>query len=469
LLAAAVFVPPPGELSPAAWRTAMLGLMMAALWVTELVPVAATALLPIALFPALGVADLSATTSPYADPMVFLFLGGFVIALAMERCGLHRRIALHVVAVVGRRGRRAVVAGFLVATAFLSMWVSNTATALMMLPIAVSVGEVLGAGEGEPDAAAAGGTARGGFLAALMLAIAYGANIGGMGTLVGTPPNALMAAYLEQTHGIEVGFAGWMLIGVPVVLAGLPISYFVLTRLAFWVPAGGAGAGAAVRRELQKLGPVSRAEATVAVVFVATALAWVSRPLLEGWAPGLSDTGIAVAAAFLLFLLPVGGGDFAMDWEWARRLPWGVLLLFGGGLSLAAAVKSTGLAGSIGGAAARLAGVPEVAMVAVLVVVMLAVTELASNTATTAAFLPVVGAVAAGAGYPAGALVAPVTLAASGAFMLPVGTPTNAVVFGSDRLTMGQMVRAGVWLNLGFALLLPLVVPPLWRLAFGGQ
>ncbi|MDG2124698.1 MAG: DASS family sodium-coupled anion symporter [Verrucomicrobiales bacterium] len=449
----------PWGLEVAAWRTACVGLAMAVLWVTEVLPIPVTALLPILLFPLLGVADIGAATAPFGHKMVFLYFGGFVVALAMERWGLHRRIALRTIAMVGTSGRRLIL-GFMVACAFLSMWVSNTATTLMMLPIALSVVGVVC-----DDAEGKGGNR--GLELALLLGIAYSASIGGMATLIGTPPNALLAGYLADQHGVVIGFAEWMLVGLPLVIIGLPLAYVVLTRVAFKVEAGCGCDGEAeahVRGEIAGLGKMSRAERWVALVFVLTALSRAFRPLLAKIVPGLSDTGIAVGAAVVLFALPSGKGGGVMDWETTKRLPWGVLLLFGGGLSLAAAVKSSGLAEAIGQGVGGETWLGAFWLTAVMVVVVLLLTELTSNLATTAAFLPVVGAVASGIGMDVASLAAPVALAASGAFMLPVATPPNAVVFGSGRVPLREMVRAGVWLNVSFAVLMILLVPKLLKM-----
>lgn len=459
LVAAWATAEPPWGLEVMAWRTACVGLAMAVLWVTEVLPIPVTALLPILLFPLLGVADIAAATAPFGHKMVFLYFGGFVVALAMERWGLHRRIALRTISMVGTSGRRLIL-GFMVACAFLSMWVSNTATTLMMLPIALSVVGVVC-----EDADGKGG--KRGLELALLLGIAYSASIGGMATLIGTPPNALLAGYLAEQHGVVIGFAEWMMVGLPVVIIGLPLAYFVLTRVAFKVDAGCGCDGDAekhVRGEIAGLGRMSPAERWVAAVFALTALSWAFRPLLAKVVPGLSDTGIAIGAAVILFALPSGKGGGVMDWETTKRLPWGVLLLFGGGLSLAAAVKSSGLAEAIGQGVGGETWLGAFWLTAVMVVVVLLLTELTSNLATTAAFLPVVGAVASGLGMDVASLAAPVALAASGAFMLPVATPPNAVVFGSGRVPLREMVRAGVWLNVSFAILMILLVPKLLKI-----
>ena len=448
LFAALLLLPPPDGLSLPAWRTAAMAVLMAVWWASEALPVAATALLPLVLVPLLGIGDMDAAAAPFANPLIFLFLGGFVLALAMQRWNLHRRIALAVVARSGRRPE-GLIAGFMGATAFLSMWVSNTATTMMMLAIAVSVvGVVVRA---PADAAPAPAAARN-FATALMLGIAYAASIGGLATLIGTPPNALLAAFVAERTGTEIGFARWMAVGLPVSLLLLPAAWALLVRLVF--PCAGAHTPdvAAIAEMRRAMGRPGAAERRVAVVFALAALAWIGRPFLALVPPldRLSDPTIAVAAALALFLIPSGTvkGQTLMNWDWARRLPWGTLILFGGGLSLANAVAASGLAAWIGAALGGLAAWPSLLLVAAVAGIVLLLTELTSNTATTATFLPVIAALAAGAGLAPLLLLVPAALAASCAFMLPVATPPNAIVHGSGHVTLPQMVRAGLWLNL---------------------
>lgn len=433
-------LPAPEGLSPEGWKVVAVAALMIVWWITEAIPVPATALAPVALLPVLGAVKVGAAASPYGDPIIFLFLGGFVLALAMERCNLHRRIALNIVAKTGSRQDR-IVGGFMIATAFVSMWVSNTATAVMMLPVAMSVVGLMDQQEKSDR-----------FALSLMLAIAYAASIGGVATLIGTPPNALLAGALNQTYGYDLGFARWMIIGTPVALAMLLAAWLLLTRFAIRLDAVEvADAGAMIRREVDALGSWSRAEIRVGVIFLVTAFAWIFRTVLDDYVPGLNDSSIAILAALALFLVPSGDekGGALIDWESARRLPWGVLVLFGGGLSLAAAVSSTGLdswIGSLLGAAAS--PLPLIGVVIVVAAVVLILTEFTSNTATAAAFIPLLAALAVNLGENPLLLTVPAALAASMAFMLPVATPPNAIVFGSGRVTIPQMARAGVWLNL---------------------
>ncbi len=465
---AVLAAPPPAGLDPAGWRTAALAVLMATWWLTEALPLPATSLLPIALLPLVGAGSIREATSPYANPIIFLFLGGFLIAIAMERWALHRRIALAILARVGARPG-SIVWGFMLATAFLSLWVSNSAVALMMLPIGLSVVGFVGpAGERSPQDAGAPPPdvtrpppdvtrpPPDGFAVALMLGIAYAANIGGMGTLVGTPPNALLAGFLQTSYGIEIGFAQWMVLGIPLVLVALPTVFLVLTRRLVRLGPERPGARERILAERASLGSITRAECRVALVFALAAVLWVTRPLLDGWLPGLTDAGIAVGCGLLLFLVPSGEGTgrALLDWEAAERLPWGVLILFGGGLSLASAIDRTGLNTWLGGGAAGLSHWPVWMFVLAVTAVVVILTELTSNTATAAAFLPIVGAAALEMGWDPVLLAVPAALAASCAFMLPIATPPNAVVYGSGRVTVGQMARAGAWANVIMTLLI---------------
>jgi solute carrier family 13 (sodium-dependent dicarboxylate transporter), member 2/3/5 len=461
---ALLLLEPPAGMSLPAWRTAAAGLLMAIWWMTEAIPIAATALTPLVLFPLLGILTIGATAAPYANPVIFLFLGGFVIALAMQRHDLHRRIAITVVRALGVRPHMLVL-GFMAATAFLSMWVSNTATAVMMLPIGLSVIQLL---RGD----AAGAPADAGFATALMLGIAYAASVGGLATLIGTPPNALLAAYMLGTYGVQIGFAQWLLVGLPLVIVSLPLCWLLLTRVAFPIRLREIPGGAdVIRAEHDRLGPVTVAQRRIGALFVITALLWIFRPLLDRYVSGLSDTSIAIAAALATFIVPVDlkRGEFLLDWPAAERLPWGVLLLFGGGLALADAVTRTGLAEWIG---AQLAGVqawPIVVVIVLVTAIVILLTELTSNTATAAAFLPLVASLAIGLGQNPLLLLVPAAIAASCAFMLPVATPPNAIVYGSGYVTMPQMTRAGILLNLLFLLLIPLLVYTVVLFAFGAE
>lgn len=443
-------LPQPEGLSAEGQRVAAVAVLMATWWMTEALPLAATALIPIVLFPALGILPAGEATAPYANHLIFLFMGGFFIALSMQRWGLHRRIALSVVALVGTEARTLVL-GFMLATAFLSAWISNTATTVMMLPIGAAILGLL-----EKDESGNLGTA-------LMLGIAYAASIGGVATLIGTPPNAVFAAAVDELLGRTIGFLEWMYVGVPLMAVMLPITWWLLVRVLFPLPTG-VGAGAAAKtvigRERAALGRMGRGERTTAIIFTLTALAWVLRapkefgdiviPGIETYLPLVSDSTIAMAGALALFAIPVSleRGEFTLDWEWATRIPWGVLLLFGGGLSLAHAFEVSGLATWIGDQVASFGALPTMGLVALVAVIFLLLTELTSNTATATMGMPIMAGVAAGVGADPLTLMAAAALASSMAFMLPVATPPNAIVFGSGRITIAQMVRAGVWLNM---------------------
>lgn len=443
-----LILPPPAELGIEAWRVAALGLLMASWWISEAIPIPATGLLPIVALPLMGISSIGQATAPYANPLIFLFMGGFMIALAMQRWHLHRRIALNIIAVVGTSPRQ-IVLGFMIAAAFLSMWVSNTATALMMLPIAMSVIAL----NGKPASVETLDEALKPFGIALVLGIAYACNIGGLGTLIGTPPNALMAGFMLEAHGVEIGFGQWMLVGLPLVIIGIPLAWLILTRVCYPIALtklpGGSDVLASERR---RLGRVSGPELRVALVFACTAGLWIFRPLLEALLPGLSDAGIAIGAALALFLLPSGDpkAGSLLDWESVRDLPWGILILFGGGLSLAAAVTQSGLDQAIGQLVLGFEHWPTLLLLALTVVTIILLTEMTSNTATAAAFLPILAAGAIGLAENPLLFVIPAALAASCAFMLPVATPPNAIVYGSGLLTVPIMVRAGIWLNLLF-------------------
>lgn len=443
LLVGAMLLPAPAGMSDSAWLCAALALWMALWWGTEAIAIPATALLPLLLAPIIGLSPLKAVAAAYAHPIVFLFMGGFMLGLAMQRWQLHRRLALIILCRVGAEPRRQI-AGFMVATGFLSMWVSNTATSVMMLPIAMSVIGLL------PESL---GAARRNYAIALLLAIAYSASIGGMATLIGTPPNALLAAYLQNSHGIEVGFAQWMGLALPLSLLMLAICWRLLCRRDFRGVADYSNADIS-RQALIEMGPITTAERRVAIIFCAAAVAWIGRPFAQQLLPGLSDTGIALAAALSLFVIRSGvPGSALLDWKTTEKLPWGVLLLFGGGLALAALIGSSGLAEWIASRFEQLAALPLALVLLLIVSVMIFLTELTSNTATTAAFLPLLGALAVAQGISPLLFCCAAALAASCAFMMPVATPPNAVVFGSGELEIRDMMRAGFALNLvGIAL-----------------
>ena len=451
LLVMTFMFPAPGGMSVQAWHCAGLAMLMAVFWATEALPIPVTSLLPLVLAPLLGLVSLESAASPYAHPVIFLFMGGFVLGLAMERWNLHRRIALVTMLAAGTGERRQVI-GFMVATAFISMWVSNTATTIMMLPIGLSVITMM---QNEHRT-------QGQFPTALLLAIAYGASIGGLATLIGTPPNALLAAFLQEQYNVEIGFAQWLILG-------LPVSILMLLITGWWLSQGGyqlrqkenETIRQSLQQQLQELGPLSTGEKMVAGIFSLTAAGWIFRPIILDLFPALplTDTTIALCGAILLFLIPVRWSQlsFLMGWRDVRRLPWDVLILFGGGLSLAAIIRNSGLAEWIAFNLNVLEGMPLILVIGLVVAVVIFLTEVTSNTATTAAFLPPLGALAISLGLPPEILAIPAAIAASCAFMLPVATPPNAIVFGAGLLSIRQMVRSGLILNLSGIVLITLL------------
>jgi sodium-dependent dicarboxylate transporter 2/3/5 len=438
---------------------------MAVWWLTEAAPLAATALLPVVLFPLLGIADIGAATAPYANPLIFLFLGGFLLGLAVQRFGLHRRIALWILLRVGA-SPRALVGGFMLASALLSMWISNTATAIVMLPIGVSVLRLLAEQGGAP--AMGDAVPMRAFGTTLMLGIAYACSIGGIGTLVGTPPNLVLAAFVREHYGTDLGMVRWLGIGLPLVAVLLPLTWLYLTRVAFPLPRASFPCGRTVLAdELARLGPMGPGERVTAVVFALTAAGWLLRPQLVVWTglAGLTDAGIAMLGALALFVLPAGPRPApgeprprALDWETAKAVPWQILILFGGGLSLASAIAANGVDGYIAGGFQGLAGLPDWVLVLAVAAVVVLLTEVTSNTAVTTTLMPVLAATAAATGAAPGMLLTAAALAASCAFMLPVATPPNAIVFASGQVSIAQMARAGLGLNLLAVLVVTAVV-----------
>jgi sodium-dependent dicarboxylate transporter 2/3/5 len=448
LLLLCILTDPPAGLSETAWLTVGMAALMAVWWSTEAIPIPATSLLPILLVPVLGIDTLEAVTAPYANATIFLFLGGFLLGLAMQRWNLHKRIALATLLAVGNAPSRQI-AGFMIATAFISMWVSNTATSIMMLPIGLSVIGLLTKGSGAQ--------ARERFATALLLGIAYAASIGGVATLIGTPPNALLAAFLRENYDVHIGFGQWMLLGVPVSLGMLVFTWWWLTRGGFNL--AGHDSQTMLEKELAGLGPMSHPEKLVAAVFLLAALAWIFQPLLANYVNGVNDTSIAIAAALALFLIPANLRErtFLMDWETANKLPWGVLLLFGGGLSLAGVIGASGLAQWIAQSLGVFGMLPLILMIGLVALVITFLTEITSNTATAAAFLPLLGALAVAQGLPPEMLAIPAALAASCAFMMPVATPPNAIVFGTGEMRIQSMIRSGFALNIFGVVLITLL------------
>jgi sodium-dependent dicarboxylate transporter 2/3/5 len=451
-------------------------LWMATWWLTEAIDLEATALLPIVLFPLLGILPIRAAAAPYAADSIFLFMGGFILALSMQRWGLDRRIAILTLRIVGSNPVN-MIGGFMLATAAISAFVSNTATAAMMLPIGLSVIELARSGP-DPEA---GDASRRNFATCLMLGIAYAASIGGVATIIGTPPNVFLVGFvrdtIHETWRRDIGFVQWLGIGLPLVAVFLPATWLLLTRVLYPVRLRAIEGGREFLREAAaELGPMRRGEWATLIVFLIAAALWIARPVIAfGWSagaagnegelrflipplvPGLSDAGIAMLAALALFVIPAGRAGPpsepgrpgpVMNWRTARQLPWGVLILFGGGLSLAAAIESNGVAELIGHQTAHLRGVPPILVILVVTAAVVFFSEIASNTATAATLIPILAAMAPGLDMHPYMLVIPAALAASCAFMLPVGTPPNAMVFGTGHVTIAQMARAGLWLNL---------------------
>ncbi|WP_148261802.1 SLC13 family permease [Brumicola nitratireducens] len=452
-------------MSTEAWNVAAVALWMAIWWATEAVPVAATAFMPIIAFPFLSVSSIAETTAAYANPIIYLFLGAFILALAVERWNLHKRIALVILSYAGTDGKR-LIAGFMVVAALLSMWMTNTSTTMMLMPIALSVAKVIA----ENNLHLTEQRTKS-FQTAMLLGLAYAATIGGMATLVGTPPNALLAAFLNEQYGIKITFASWMLVGVPLMLCMLPLAWYSLTHWSFKVDIP---ANESVNQHLSKLrrelGAMSKAEKRVAIVFALVVVMWITRrPISVLFDINfLNDTGIVMAAALLLFVLPSGNSEQKqiMTWDNVSQLPWGVLILFGGGLSLAAAVSSSGLASWLGGHLSYMDAFGIFALVIASTALVIFLTELTSNVATTATFLPVVAAVALELGLSPFMLCIPITLAASCAFMLPVATAPNAIVFASGLIKIPQMVKAGLLLNIFGLIILSLIAIYLAPLIF---
>jgi len=448
--------------------------LVACWWITVAIPIPVTSLLPLLLFPLVGVLPIRQAAVPYANPNVFLFLGGFIIALGIERWGLHRRIALHIVRLVGS-SRPRIVFGFMLASAFLSMWISNTATTLMMLPIGMAiisaVGELIDRDDRRQQA---------NFSAALMLGIAYAASIGGVATPIGTPPNIAFYGQYSQLfpQAPEIGFGQWVLIYVPLAVVFLPVVWLVLVRVTCRVGRAQLPVGREViRRDLKRLGPMRRPERAVLAIFVLTALLWMTRsiPIAQanyGWSAFLeraltpeghglglfragyiSDATVALAMAVLLFIIPAGrddsgGRQYLMNWATAQRLPWGILLLFGGGFSIAAGFQASGLSMWCGKVFAGIGITNPLLVVLCTCLLMTFLTEITSNTATTQVMLPILARVSQTMGAHPLLLMLPATISASCAFMLPVATPPNAIVFGSGCIEMRRMVRSGIIINL---------------------
>ena len=462
LFLAMQFFSPPAGMSESAYSLLSITLWMALWWVTESVPIAITALLPIILFPMTGAVELQTTTASYGHKYIFLYMGGFMLAIAIEKWNLHKRIALNIIKIIGTNISK-IILGFMVATAFLSMWISNTATAVMMLPIAMSIVAQL---QDNPNTEKNENLI---FGKALMLSIAYSASIGGMATLIGTPPNLVFAGYVEETYGIEITFLQWLKFGVPIAIPLLVIAWLYLTKFAFkFKQKEFPGGKEEINRLLVLIGPMKREEKLVSAIFVLTAFCWITRSfILQEFFPFIDDTIIAMTAGILLFVVPAS--DFKkrlITWEDAVKLPWGIILLFGGGMALAAGFQITGLASWLGAQMSIFQGLSLLVLVFVIITLVNFFTEFTSNLATTAMLLPILAPIAISLNINPYMLMVACTIAASCAFMMPVATPPNAVVFGSGYLRIPDMIKSGIWMNIISILFLTLMVyyflPIIW-------
>ncbi|GLR16067.1 SLC13 family permease [Portibacter lacus] len=432
-------------------------------WITEALPIAVTSLLPIILFPLTNAVTIAETTQSYGHKYVFLYIGGFILAIAIEKWNLHKRIALTIIKFIGTNVKL-IILGFMVATAFLSMWISNTATSIMMLPIGLAIITQL---KDNPNTIANENLI---FGKALMLSIAYSASIGGISTLIGTPPNLVLAGILDNLYGIEITFTQWIIIGLPISIILLMICWKYLTEFAFKINKKEfPGGKSEIQRQISTLGKITYEEKMVLIVFASTAFAWISRSfLLQKFIPGIDDTIIAIAAAIVLFILPASKvkNRRILLWEEAVRIPWGILLLFGGGLAIATGFKETGLAEWIGAQLTLLEGFSLIFLLIILIAAINFLTEITSNLATTAMMLPILAPLALGLNVHPYILMIGTTLAASCAFMLPVATPPNAVVFGSGYIKIIDMLKAGFLMNIISILIITIVtyflLPVLW-------
>ncbi len=449
----------------------MLGLTlwMAIWWITEAVPIAGTALLPLIVLPLLGIVSIKQVSSNYMDPTVLLYMGGFLLATAIEKWGLHRRIALNIINLLGTDLRR-IVLGFMLATGFLSMWISNSATALMMLPIGLAVIGQFKNHLGDENGILSTHLAKN-----ILLGIAYAASIGGMATLIGTPTNNILRAVVEKLYNYTIDFNEWMLFAFPFSVILMSIAWFYLVNYGNPLPKKFqlSEAKSVIQEQLTKLGKITFEEKTVLIVFGLVCFSWITRSfLLAPLIPALDDTIIALIGVLLLLLLPSSGKSEAkgriLDWKTAEQIPWGVLILFGGGLALAEGFKETGLADWIGQHLSLIEGVSFFVLLLIIVAAVNFLTEVTSNVATASMLLPILASVAIKLDVHPFGLMVGATLAASCAFMLPVATPPNAVVFGPGYLKIKDMVKAGLWLNVISIILLSLMVyfilPFLWNI-----
>lgn len=444
-----------GQTAQNAWVVLCLLVWMAVWWITEAIPIPVTALLPLVVLPFSGTQSMKATSSEYMHPIIVLLLGGFIIAKAIERWQLHKRIALNIIAFMGAKPQM-ILGGFMAAAAILSMWISNSATSIMLLPIALSLIAAMQLSDEASER----------FTYAVLLGIAYACSIGGLGTPVGTPTNLIVMGYLSDNMGLEIDFATWMLIGIPTVLVLVPATWFLLSRVIFKLDKMPFDLQPSViQNEVSKLGKLSIPEKRVLIVFAVVALMWGFKNLLNdisfgGWTPFayLSDQVTAIFGVILCFLIPAGSGNAKiLDWKTAESIPWGPLILFGGGMSLAVAIQKSGLALWVGQELSFISTLGPFALVLLITLIVIFMTEVMSNVATAATLMPVFGAAALSSGVPIEFLAFPIALAASCAFMLPTATGPNAVIFSSGKVTLPKMARTGFLINLASVVVLTLI------------
>jgi sodium-dependent dicarboxylate transporter 2/3/5 len=440
----------PNLLAPGATKVIAVGVLMITWWITEAVPNPVAALLPLILFPALGVMSMSETAAPFANSSIFLFMGGFMIALALEKHKLHERIAIRLIRITGTSGN-GIILGFTLSSGLISMWISNTATALMMLPIGVSVIELLRRKDSPEGVAMSKGEKN--FALGLMLSIGYAASLGGMATIIGTPPNVVFAGFAKEFYNQDISFFRWMVIGVPLSLITLFSCYWMITRLLFPnnLPKI-EGSDALIANKLKELGPMRKEEKLTLLVFGLTSFFWIFQQGINSifGADIFNDTNIAVAGGVLMFLVPINfkSDEFLISWDDTKRLPWGILILFGGGIALAKGMESTGIIKHIGDSIAGMQGVSVWQMMFILTLTAIVLTEFMSNVALVTIFIPVVFGIANGLKLDPFILALPVTFAASCAFVFPISTPPNAIVFSSGHIKMKDMIRGGIVLDL---------------------
>lgn len=443
-----------------------LGAWMVTWWVTEAVPIPVTALLPMVLFPLLSISTVREASQSYGDPVIFLFMGGFILALGLEKYNLHERVALNLIRLTGTSGN-GIILGFMLATALISMWISNTATAVMMLPIASSVTSLLAKEMGQQDDPKFQK-----FSTGLMLSIAYAASIGGIATIIGTPPNVVMVGYMKRFYNLDVSFSSWMMVGVPLMIALLVSLYFIITKILYRNNLNAIeGSEQLIQRKLQKLGKMTKEEKQVLIIFSVTCFFWIFRQNLNALIGKnmLDDTTIAMTGGICMFLMPVNlrTSKFLLEWSDMKSLPWGILLLFGGGLCLAEGMEDAGLVQLVGEKISEQGAIGLPALTFMLTFISMALTEVMSNVALTTIFVPVVFGIADGFHISPLLLAMPVTLAASCAFMMPVSTPPNAILFASGYIRIKEMIKTGLLLNLFSLVIIFIISMTLMRWVFG--